>query len=274
MEIFPVPTDPFITGQRGFRKLNGRIENFSVQYQRAESILTSLVARTVLAGTLGLPKVRRAVRAQAKVMLDELDAKGIAEGQRIVEDAYQLGIRMAAQEHVVQGRINDQAISLLKANLKERLGDATTHVGRRVDDVFRKEALRLAASSLAGEGEPFTESEVLQRRLVKQGITAFQDRRGRTWGLAQYARMAVKTTSAEAVFHGTQTTMIAANLDVVEVNSVLRPCPRCKPYDGGTFSLTGRSKYPLLDTTFPIHPSCQHYIVPGREAFDERRAVA
>lgn len=269
-----MPTDPFTTGDRGFRKLNRRIEEFSVRYQRAESILTSLVARTVLAGTLGLPKVRRAVRAQAKVMLDELDAKGIADGQRMVEDAYQLGIRIAAQEHVVQGRINDQAIALLKQNLKERLGDATTHVGRRVDDVFRKEALRLAASSLSDSGEIVTASDVLQRRLVKQGITAFQDRRGRNWGLAEYARMAVKTTTAEAVFHGTQATLIASNLDVVEVNSVLRPCSKCVPYDGGTFSLTGRSKYPLLDTTFPIHPECQHYIVPGREAFDERRAAA
>lgn len=233
----------------------------------------ALVARTVLAGTLGLPKVRRAVRAQAKIMLDELDARGITEGERIVEDAYQLGIRLAAQEHVVQGQINDQAIALLQRNLKERLGDATTHVGRRVDDVFRKEALRIAALNL-GDTDLESSSNVLQRRLVQQGITAFQDRRGRNWGLAQYARMAVKTTSAEAVFHGTQATLIAANLDVVEVNSVLNPCPRCKPYDGGTFSLTGRSKYPLLDTVFPIHPSCQHYIVPGREAFDERRAAA
>ncbi len=268
-----MPTDPLKRGKDGFRKLDRRIDTFSVRYQRAESILTSLVARTVLAGTLGLPKVRRAVRAQAKVMLDELDAKGIAEGTKLVEDAYQLGIRIAAQETVVQGSINDQAITLLQRNLKERLGDATTHVGRRVDDVFRKEALRLAVLNLGGT-DLESSSNVLQRRLVAQGITAFQDRRGRSWGLEQYARMAVKTSTAEAVFEGTQATLIAAGLDVVEVNSVLRPCKKCQPYDGGTFSLTGRSKYPLLDITFPIHPECGHYIVPGQGAFDERRDAA
>lgn len=268
-----MPTDPMARGRKGLAKINMRIELFSVRYQRAESILTSLVARTVLAGTLGTAKVRRAVKKQAKTMLDELDARGIPDGERLVEQAYALGIRLAAQEHVILGRIDDQALALLKDNLKSRLGDATTHVGRRVDDVFRKEALRLAASSL-GDIDVINASDALQRQLVRQGVTAFQDRRGRTWGLAQYARMAVKTTSSEAVFHGTQTTMIAKGLDIVEVNSVRSPCDLCKPYDGGTFSLTGRSKYPLLDVIFPIHPECQHYIVPGREAFDERRRAA
>ncbi len=270
--IFPVPTDLMSQGRRGVKKLNTRIESISVRYERAEAILTSLVARTILAGTLGTPKVRRAVKAQSKRMLEELRLRGITDGERLVEEAYNLGVRLAAEEHVIMGRVDKQAVALLKANLNGRLGDATTHVGRRVDDVFRKEALRLAAQDLSDQD--INASAVLQRRLVNQGITAFKDRRGRSWGLAQYARMAVKTTTAEAVFHGTQVTMIAKDLDVVEVNSVHDPCNRCKPYDGGTFSLTGRSDYPLLDTIFPIHPECQHYIVVGQDAFDERRRAA
>lgn len=260
-------------GRKGIDALNKRIDRFSVRYQRAEAILTSLVARAVLGGTLGTVKVRRAVKAQSKIMLEELDAVGIPQGASIVEDAYKLGIRIAAEEQVILGRVDDQALALLQDNLKNRLGDATTHVGRRVDDVFRKESLRLASMAV-GDVDPVNASEVLQRKLVNQGITAFTDRKGRSWGLEQYARMAVKTVSSEAVFHGTQVTMIARGLDVVEVNSVRNPCVRCKPYDGGTFSLTGRSSYPLLDTIFPIHPECQHYIVPGRDAFDERRRAA
>ena len=84
---------------------------------------------------------------------------------------------------------------------------------------------------------------MLQRRLVNQGVSAFTDRNGRDWGLESYARMAVKTTSAEAVFHGTQSTLIAKGLDIVEVNRVRKPCLLCKPYDGGTFSLTGRAPW-------------------------------
>ena len=265
--------DPHVKAKKGLGKLNRRIDTFSVRYQRAEAVLSSLVARAILGGTLGRAKVRRAVKAQAKVMLEELDKAGIPNGAAIVEEAYSLGVRLAAQEQGILGRVDAQALALIQDNLKNRLGDATTHVGRRVDDVFRKEALRLAAQTL-GDVDAITGSEVLQRRLVAQGITAFTDRRGRKWGLAQYARMAIKTSSAEAVFHGTQITMISKGLDVVEVNSVRRPCERCKKYDGGTFSLTGRSDYPLLDTVMPIHPECQHYIVPGRDAFDERRRAA
>lgn len=266
-----MPKTPLQQGQSGLAKLNDRIDVMTARYLRAESLLTALVARTVLAGTLGVPKVRRAVKAQAKTMLTELDTQGIKDGARIVEDAYQLGIRLAAQEHHVTGAIDKEAIALLQDNLKGRLGDATTHVGRRVDDVFRKESLRIAAQNLGEQEIPA--SEILQRRLVKQGITAFTDRGGRSWGLEDYARMAVKTTTSEAVFIGTQNTLIGSGLDVVRVNSVRNPCPRCKPYDGGTFSLTGRSDFPFLDTTFPIHPQCQHYITIAPEAFDERRAA-
>jgi hypothetical protein len=267
-----VPTDRMTQGRRGVSKLEDRIERLSTRYLRAESILTSLVTRTVLAGTLGQAKVRRATRAQAKVMLEELDKAGIPEGAAIVEDAYRLGIRLAAKETEVLGAIDKQALALIQSNLKERLGAATTHVGRRVDDVFRKEALRLAAANLGDQEIPA--SDILQRRLVKQGITAFTDRKGRLWGLETYARMAVKTTTAEAVFHGTQTTMIGAGLDLVDVNSVTKPCHDCKKYDGKTFSLSGASRdYPFLDTVFPVHPECQHYIVVSRFNFEGRAAA-
>lgn len=263
---------PLQTGRTGIAKLNARIDAMTVRYQRAEALLTALVARTILAGTLGTPRVRRAVKAQAKTMLAELDEAGIPQGDKLVEQAYELGVRLAAQEHHTAGRIDKNALALLQENLRGRLGDATTHVGRRVDDVFRKEGLRIAAQNLGDQEIPA--ADILQRRLVKQGVTAFTDRRGRSWGLSDYARMAVKTTTAEAVFIGTQNTLIGAGLDVVRVNSVVNPCPLCKPYDGGTFSLTGRSKaHPFLDATFPVHPQCQHYIVVAPEAFDERRAA-
>lgn len=266
-----MPKTPLQTGRIGLAKLNRRIDSMSVRYQRAEALLTSLVARTVLAGTLGTPRVRRAIKNQAKTMLTELDAKGIPEGAKIVEEAYQLGVRLAAQEHHTMGAIDKEALALLQENLKGRLGDATTHVGRRVDDVFRKEALRIAAQNLGDQEIPA--SDILQRRLVRQGITAFTDRRGRAWGLAEYARMAVKTTTAEAVFIGTQNTIIGAGLDIVRINSVPNPCDQCKPYDGGTFSLTGSSKeFPFLDTTFPIHPSCQHYMTVAPQNFERRAA--
>lgn len=269
-----MPTNALIKkGQQGLTKLNRRIDSFSVKYERSEALLTALVARTVLAGTLGVPKVRRAIKAQVKTMLQELDRQGVQDASQIVEQAYQLGIRLAAEEHTTTGRIDTEALKLLQENISGRLGDATTHVGRRVDDIFRKEGLRLAATSLSEQAAPDTNLQ-LQRRLVSQGITSFQDRRGRNWGLAQYARMAVTTVSAEATFLATQNTVIGKGLDVVDVNSVMNPCSRCKPYDGKTFSLTGRSNYPFLDTTFPIHPTCQHYVVVGRDAFDERRRAA
>jgi hypothetical protein len=264
--------DPMQQGQRGLNNLNTRIEAFTTRYLRAEALLTSLVTRAVLAGTLGVPKVRRAVKAQVAAMLEELDKQSIPEGDRLVEKAYQLGIKLAAPEIRKMSSIDDQALALLKENISSRLGDATTHVGRRVDDVFRKEGLRIASLSL-GDQEVPNLSDQLQQRLVKQGVSAFTDRNGTNWGLAEYARMAVKTTTAEAIFYGTQGVLIGNGLDVVEVNHVSNPCDLCAKYDGKTFSLTGRSTYPLLDTTFPVHPNCQHYMVVSPKAFADRAAA-
>jgi Phage minor capsid protein 2 len=265
--------DLMTQGQRGRANLNTRVMFLTARYERAESILMSLVSRAVIAGTMANPKVQRAIKQQTATMMAELDKAGIPEGQAIVEKAYALGVKLAASTNPKLVAIDDSALDLLKTSLSARLTDATTHVGRRVDDVFRKEGLKAAAAAL-GDQELPDPSDYLQKRLINQGVSAFTDKDGRNWGLADYAGMAVRTTVTEAVFQATQSHLLASNLDVVQINSVDNPCDLCAPWDGGTFSLTGRSNYPLLTVTMPIHPRCGHFMVAAPEAVAERRSAA
>lgn len=261
--------DQMHRGQMGLNRLNMQMASLSATYARAEARVTSLVARSVIGGTLGTQKVRRALRRDVTIMLNELNDVTIPVALQIIDRAYDLGRRLADAEST--GRVDDTALKLLQDNLRDDLHGATTHVGRRVDDIFRKAAVGVLAST-KDDPQP---NRTLERALRAQGIGSFKDVQGRLWSLEHYASMAVKTTQAEATFTATQLTLTRAGLDLVDINSVSNPCPLCKKIDGGTFSLTGRTKgYKLLPDPLPVHPECQHYAVVSQANFASPRIKA
>lgn len=251
---------------RGWKKLEGRLNSLTGKYAVAEGRLTSLVAQAVIAGTLNDPKERRRLRARIRRVLKELDDVGRVEGRDIVTDAYKLGSRIAQAEPT--GPINRQGIALLQRNVVGRLSNATKHVGRRTEDVFRREGLRVAAETLGRVGEEAATAQLV-RRLQREGVTAFVDTQGRRWGLERYARMAVVTLTSEAVFQGTTNNMLMRGYDLVTVSHTDNPCVKCLPYDGNTYSLTGMDdRYPRLDVVFPLHPECDHFVLPSPKGLD------
>lgn len=246
---------------RGWKKLEGRMNSLTAKYAVAEGHLTSLVAQAVIAGTLADPKERRRLKDRIRRVLKELDDDGRRDGREMVDDAYRLGARIAKAEPV--GPINRQGIALLQRNLAGRLSQATTHVGRRTDDVFRREGLRVAAETLGRVGQEAATQQMV-RRLQKEGVTAFVDTQGRRWGLERYAAMALTTVTSEAIFQGTTNNMLMRGFDLVTVSNTPSPCSRCVSYDGRTYSLTGTEPtYPRLDVVFPLHPGCDHFVLPS-----------
>lgn len=257
----PPVEDSLRTAKRGWKQVQRRIDGLVSKYATVEARLTTIVARALIAGTLNDARERRRLRQRVSDMLRELDADARSDARTTVEVAYSLGMRIAAVEPV--GAINREGIALLQRNLVSRLAASTTHVGRRTDDVFRREGLRLAAEML-GRGDAENASGTMVRRLQDEGVTAFTDRNGRRWGLERYAKMAVTTITAEAVFQGTTNNLLARGFDVVRVSETPAPCVRCKPYDGNEYSLTGTTPgFKRLDVVFPIHPECNHFVLPS-----------
>lgn len=183
--------------------------------------------------------------------------------------------------------INRQSIAVLVDNLTSSLDGAAVQIGRRADDVFRREGLRQALGQITDELPESEAAAQLRDRLVREGMSTFRDRSGRHWDLERYARMVVRTTTAEAHAQGVVAQMLSRGFDLVEVigegncpHHPKNPDHPCRAYPGKVFSLTGATEgYPKLPSTPPWHPACRHSLLPAVEGVTalldrEREAVA
>ncbi len=263
--------------RRALQRLDQRIRTMLLSYARAEDrILAETLSAMATEKSLTL-RDRRRRSALTKDILRAVDSTARIAVPEIMNQSFQIGTRIAeiGTEQKVRGlsQTNRDAMKLLTENLIEDLGEATSFVGRRVDDVFRREALRASIPNIPGERPPGIAAQDLLGSLEKQGIGAFRDRAGRLWTLKNYAEMATITVSQEAINVSQLNILTDRGIDLVQINKVRDPCPEiCAEFNGETFSLTGRAEgYPILKKRPPFHGRCRHIVFPSPLAMQERR---
>jgi Phage minor capsid protein 2 len=256
------------------RRLDARVAKFLLPFSRAEAQIAKLVLVTITSGNLWQARYRRRQSAEAQAIARHLFREIDEATSDLVLDHFTIGQRIvdvATGEVVTLSRIQQEALHLLQEQLHGDLTTAVRVMGRRVEDVFRKEGLRAAIRNLQGDPVELT-SVTMRRELQRDGITSFIDRTGRRWGLDQYASMAVRTVTAEAQNTATRLVLVEKSFDVVEINHVANPCADCLPYNGKEFSLTGRTPdLPVLRNDPPFHGNCRHYMMPNRRTVEERQ---
>jgi hypothetical protein len=146
-------------------------------------------------------------------------------------------------------------------------------IGRRQDDAWREFALQATAEGTVAGDVRRQISATLARRLIDDGVTdaltGFVDRAGRRWSLHTYTEMVARTLTREASSRALVGRMAEHGEDLVAITSHPHKEDVCTPYDGRTFSLSGRSsRYPRLDRMPPFHGRCRHAIGPA-ELLDE-----
>lgn len=156
---------------------------------------------------------------------------------------------------------------ILADNLTSRLEDARVMVGRRVEDVYRRAGLQAVAEGVAGGQTRRETSRALERRLVRDGVTGFVDRRGAQWQLDTYAEMVARTTTREAMSAGTAQRMRETGQQLVHIPSHNTDCEICQAYEGQTWALPGETVdgYDTIDQLPPFHPRCLHVAAPASE---------
>lgn len=150
-------------------------------------------------------------------------------------------------------------------------------IGRRLDDPYRRAALEVLGESTISLETRRQASRQLVARLISDGttdaLTGFVDRAGRRWPLPVYAEMVARTTTREAASRAAATRMTEHGQDLATISSHPHQADLCSPYDGQTFSLSGRDPdHPRLDRLPPFHPRCRHVLTPASAGLDEYEA--
>lgn len=254
------------------RQLDAIVKDFS----QAEAWLVALVGKTLATSDLSTLRARRRASRDAASILKQLRELTAPKAAKLIKTSYVAGREASKAPNKSLGESDRNSLQLLIDNLDGRLEDSIAIVGRRVDDVFRREGLRATALAISGPGI-VDENSVrrFHKRLLDEGATSFIDSRGGQWRLETYARMSLKTTMMEAVNAGAENLIRERGFDVIEIGHLgaYKPDPICDPHHGKLYSLFGRTDHSPFGPTDrpPYHPNCEHFIKLAAEAVSERR---
>ena len=159
-------------------------------------------------------------------------------------------------------------------------------IGRLNPDVYRTAGLEAVAHGKATGGGVVSMDKEFINIMQQRGIVGFTDKGGKNWTLANYANMATRTTSAQAVHAGVL--YADPEHDLYRITSHFSACPLCAKYEGRVYSRSGKDpRFPPLATAFGkidpngpddisntylnIHPNCLHRIVRFSEGAHSKR---
>ncbi|MFJ9657608.1 phage minor capsid protein [Streptomyces griseoflavus] len=151
--------------------------------------------------------------------------------------ALDIGRELAARDALP----NAPAVDRLAASLAEDTRPVYARITRVVVDVYRSITSRASASTLLGG---LTRRQASQRALdqfANRGITGFVDKAGRSWDMASYAEMAVRSVTARAAIDGHVDALGEIGVGLVIVSDAPLECPLCRQWEGETLTLSGQS---------------------------------
>lgn len=168
--------------------------------------------------------------------------------------------------------------------------NAETAALRLTDDVYRQTVNRVQLAMGTGSMTLQQAIDIAVKDFLNQGINCIVYKDGRRVNIADYVRMALRTTATRAALQGKSAKYKALGYDTVQVSSYGMCSPTCKPWQGriyieDTFSfwdgevreqggiLWGKSNYcgkwfPLLSSAIEkglFHPNCRHTILLWRD---------
>lgn len=261
------------------------------QLAQARAILQDLLQRGPRLAPVAVARAYSAGVVAVDVVLQGAELRGAFGG--VHQGAVQvLAANLSRSLQEATGRVGENIATVFeRATMIEQALDPSTPdplrglpiIGRRVDDPYRRIALEVIGQGTVSLDTRRQVSAQLVRRLTDQGVTdamtGFIDSAGRRWQLPTYAEMVARTTTREATSAATLARMGEHRADLVTISSHPHAADVCTPYDGETFSITGRDpSAPMLDQRPPFHPRCRHVATPAAANLDRfenelRRAV-
>jgi len=90
---------------------------------------------------------------------------------------------------------------------------------------------------------------------------------GKVWKMSKYAKLVARTEMRTAQSAATKDMCDRFECDLIEISSHGTVCDICGQYEGGVYSISGRTQgYEILPEWPPFHPNCMHSAAPTSEA--------
>ncbi|MBT2505149.1 capsid protein [Streptomyces sp. ISL-98] len=150
---------------------------------------------------------------------------------------------------------NASAVDRLAASYAEDTRPLYQRITRAVVDTYRSVVARASASTLLGG---LTRRQASQRALDQfshRGVTGFVDSSGRSWELASYAEMAVRSVTARAAIEGHIDALAEIRVGLVIVSDAPLECPLCARWEGEILTLGPESGPHTIRAEHSVQPS-------------------
>ncbi len=238
-----------------------------------------------------LEKFRRENAAIMQEYTEQIDS----ETRRIMQEQFDEGMNGAdvppAGDQPQFFGVDTTKVNKLIEDISYLEKNAETAALRLTDDVYRQTVNRVQLAMGTGSMTLQQAIDNAVKDFLAQGINCIVYKDGRRVNIADYVRMALRTTATRAALQGKSAKYKALGYDTVQVSSYGMCSPTCKPWQGriyieDTFSfwdgevkeypdgvLWGRSDscgkwFPLLSSAIEkglFHPNCRHSISLWRD---------
>ncbi|MFJ3834452.1 phage minor capsid protein [Streptomyces sp. NPDC090054] len=165
------------------------------------------------------------------------------------------GLDIGRELHVREVLPGAPAVDRLAASFADDTRPLYARITRAILDTFRGVTARAAGTQLL---TGITRRQASQRALDEfavRGVTGFVDRSGRSWELASYAEMAVRSVTARAAIDGHIDAMAEVGQGLVIVSDAPLECPLCAPWEGEVLALTGQPGPRTVRVEHTIQPT-------------------
>lgn len=151
--------------------------------------------------------------------------------------ALDIGRELVAREALP----NAPAVDRLAASLAADTRPVYVRITRSVVDAYQRIVGRVSGGVLLGAATRREASQRALNQFAQRGITGFVDRAGRSWDMASYAEMAVRSVTARAAVEGHVDALAEIGVGLVIVSDAPLECPLCRQWEGEVLTLGGQS---------------------------------
>ncbi|MDX3582530.1 phage minor capsid protein [Streptomyces europaeiscabiei] len=151
--------------------------------------------------------------------------------------ALDIGRELVARETLP----NAPAVDRLAASLAADTRPVYVRITRAVVDAYQRIVGRASGNVLLGTTTRRQASQRALDQFAQRGITGFVDRSGRSWDMAAYAEMAVRSVTARAAIEGHTDALTELGVGLVIVSDAPLECPLCRQWEGEVLALGGQS---------------------------------